>query len=371
MKGYRRLLYWVALPVRDRRWAAPLSALALGLGLFVGIAIGPGAAGTLATGGVKIVELPGFGSGGDELVAAQGGEEPGRTPVAKDRPAPETSSLGSFGSTAFAPLSSEESLAPEPVPDDPEEEAAPEAPAPEEEPEAEEEALAGVVVRANKPAGSYVIAEEGGALSAVHAPTAPRPGTEVEVPIEPLANGTYAEGGKRMRVGNESETTISGTVTFVGADPLAPAYVVSKRGASILVHVHPASEGAELTLPPVGSLATVAVELEGRLVWQRHLETEGEPADFAEFAAIVKSVDLEAHQLALSADDVDESGQELLFQLPEGELTPPEVGSSVLAAATISEDKTLLLSELTSDEHRKGAEAEPLLHLFHTLDTGA
>jgi hypothetical protein len=370
MKGYRRLLYWVALPVRDRRWAAPLSALALGLGLF-GIAIGPGAAGTLATGGVKIVELPGFGGGGDEPVGAPGGEAPDQTPVAKPSIAPEPSSSGSFGSTAFAPLPLEEPLAPETLPSGPEEDAAPEAPTPEEEPEAEEEVLVGVVVHVNKAAGSYVVAEEGGAISAVHAPTAPRPGTEVEVPIEPLANGTYAEGGKRIRVGTGAETTISGTVTFVGADPLAPTYVVSKRGASILVHVHPAPEGAETTLPPLGSLATVAVELEERLAWQRHLETEGEPGDFAEFAAIVKGVDLEAHQLVLSADDVDESGQELHFQLPEGELTPPEVGSSVLTAATISEDKTLLLSELASDEHRKGAEAEPLLHLFHTLDTGA
>ena len=37
-----------ALVVTDRRWAAPLSAMALGFGLFVGVAIGPSAAGSLA-----------------------------------------------------------------------------------------------------------------------------------------------------------------------------------------------------------------------------------------------------------------------------------------------------------------------------------
>ena len=367
MKGYRRLLYWVALPVRDRRWAAPLSALALGLGLFVGIAIGPGAAGTLATGGVKIVELPGFGDGGEEPVAAVGGEASHPAKASKPVPAPEPSGSSSFGSAGFTPLPFEEPLATEPAPSGGEQEAEPEAPAAEEEPEAEEEILAGTVVHVNMAAGSYVVAEADGALSAVHAPTAPRTGTEVEVPIDPLTNGTYAEVGKRQRVATEAKTsvTVSGTVTFVSADPLAPVYVVSARGASILVHVHPEPEGTETALPPVGSLAKVAVELEEKLVWQRHLEAEGEPAEFAEFAGIVKRVDLEAHQLVLSADDVDEGGQELLFQLPEGELTPPEIGSSVLAAATIAEDKTLL-SELTSDEHRKGAEAEPLLHLFHT-----
>ena len=35
-------LRWAALPIIDRRWTAPLSAIALGFGLFVGVAIGPG-----------------------------------------------------------------------------------------------------------------------------------------------------------------------------------------------------------------------------------------------------------------------------------------------------------------------------------------
>ena len=57
-RGYRRLLRWAALPVTNRRWAAPLAALALGFGLFAGVAIGPGATGTLATGAPQVIELP-------------------------------------------------------------------------------------------------------------------------------------------------------------------------------------------------------------------------------------------------------------------------------------------------------------------------
>lgn len=368
MKGYRRLLYWVALPVRDRRWAAPLSALALGLGLFVGIAIGPGAAGTLATNGVKIVELPGFGDGAETTAEAPVPQHAARGP--KPAPAPEAASPESFGASGFTPLPLEEP-APVEVPSAPAEEAEEEEPTPEKGQEDEGEVLTGTVIHLNKPAGSYVVAEEGGALSAIHAPTAPRLGTEVELAFSPLANGTYAESGERMRLATVTESTISGTVTFVSADPLAPAYVVSKRGASVLVHVRPDPSGAEALPPQQGTSVTVAVEIEGKSLWQQHLEVEGEPADFLEIAGVVKAVDLEAHQLLLSADDSEESGQELLLRLPEGELTPPEVGSSVLAAASIEEDGTLLLSELTSDEHRKGAEAEPLLHLFHTLDTGA
>ena len=38
-------LRWAALPMIDRRWTAPMSAVALGFGLFVGVAIGPGTRG--------------------------------------------------------------------------------------------------------------------------------------------------------------------------------------------------------------------------------------------------------------------------------------------------------------------------------------
>jgi hypothetical protein len=67
-----KLLYWAALPVRDRRWAAPLSAVALGFGLFAGVAIGPGATGTFGTGVAQIIEIPSFGGGED--TADEGGE---------------------------------------------------------------------------------------------------------------------------------------------------------------------------------------------------------------------------------------------------------------------------------------------------------
>jgi hypothetical protein len=70
----RVLLRWGALPVTDRRWAAPLAAIALGFGLFAGVAIGPGAAGTFATGAAQIIEIPRF-SGGDD--AGEEGDEGG------------------------------------------------------------------------------------------------------------------------------------------------------------------------------------------------------------------------------------------------------------------------------------------------------
>jgi hypothetical protein len=386
MTGYRRLLYWAALPVRDRRWAAPLSALALGLGLFVGIAIGPGAAGTLATSGVKIVELPGFG-GRAEPLASGGGDEGSPTGAAANpEPEPAASSSSSFSPGPLESLSTEETTEP-PTP-----EGGGEAPpeknptAPEKELETADESVAGIVVHVNRAAGSYVVAETGGNLSAVHAPTAPRPGTEVEAPVRLLANETFAEAGQRLRVGTEKRATVSGVVTFVGEDPLDPVYVISRRGASMLVHVPPDPGGALPEPPELGALATVAVEIEKTepapeptenplppfVLRQRHLEVDGAPLTAVEFAGIVATVDPEAHEVLLSADDVRESGRDIALQAPEEfDLTQLEIGSSVLVTATIEADGRLVLSELTSDEHRKGAEDRPLLHLFHNLDTRA
>src|SRR6476659_4910832 len=242
MKGYRRLLYWAALPVRDRLWAAPLSALALGLGLFVGIAIGPGAAGTLATGGVKIVELPGFGGGEEPTASGAGDAAPRATAAASPGSEPAPSASSSFSSGSFAPLPVEETSEAS-VPEAEAAQPEAEAPAPEEEPVEEGESVSGVVVHVNRAAGSYVVAEAGGSLSAVHAPTAPRPGTEVEAPVSLLANETFAEAGKRIRTGVRARATLTGIVTFVGDDPLDPACTVSSRRASLLVHLSPDPTG--------------------------------------------------------------------------------------------------------------------------------
>ena len=51
-------LRWAALPVIDRRWTAPMAAIALGFGLFVGVAIGPGTQGSLGTTKPMVVQVP-------------------------------------------------------------------------------------------------------------------------------------------------------------------------------------------------------------------------------------------------------------------------------------------------------------------------
>jgi hypothetical protein len=258
-EGYRRLLRWAALPVTDRRWAAPLSAVALGFGLFVGVAIGPGAAGTFATGAAQVIELPSLIAGTGSSKHDDEGEGPSTASPAV------AASAGGGGSisteSALPPLAPSE-LESEPS-EAPEATSPPaESPAKEEEPEPEKETLAGVVLHVNPAAGSYTIAEPGGSLDVLHAGKPPQPGTKVSVPVRLLANGTFAEAGKRSESGERDRTTFSGVVTYVDPTPTAPAYTVSRRGVSVLVRVHPDPTGAAPTLPALGAFAKVAVDIE-------------------------------------------------------------------------------------------------------------
>lgn len=350
-EGYRRLLRWAALPVTSKRWAAPLAAIALGFGIFAGVAIGPGAAGTLATAPYQLIEMPSpasSGSGGEEGAEGEeesfagGGEEAGGF-------AEEESSLPAFVPVEEATIEPEAESTTEKAPAPPHEEAEAE------EPEGQE--LAGTVVHVNPAAGSYTVAEAGGLMSAIHAGELPPAGAKIEVPIRALANGTLAEGGKRLKVKTTRATELAGIVTFVGADPLAPTYTVSNKGTSALVHVTPDPSGALPEMPALGAYVTVKAGLEAGRLTQTQLGGGGAPFTHVELEGIVGSVDLEKAQLLLSADDVRESGLDITLAVPpEIDVSSLPVGESVLASADIAADGSLALTGLASDERLKGAE---------------
>lgn len=389
--GYRRLLRWAALPVTDRRWAAPLTAVALGFGLFAGVAIGPGATGTLATAPYQLIEMPSLGGGADD------GEDESPPEAAAPQPG------GSFGGgeeespSTFTPIVPVE----EPLETGGEEESPSHHVAEEKAPsQPEKQELAGTVVHVNPAASSYTVAETGGVMSAVHAGKLPPLGTAVEVPIKTLANGTLAEAGKRKKTGSKKGATLAGIVTFVDADPAAPAYTVSNKGTSLLVKVHPDPTGAAPLLPALGAYASVSVEIEALevppqepatvlpetaptseapaaptpscvpspaqepvavepkgVLWQSRISGGGAPFTHGDFEGIVTAVCLETAQTLISADDLREAGQDLIFVVPpEIDATELTVGDSVLAAADIAADGTLTLTGLASDERLKGAD---------------
>ncbi|HEY5976401.1 MAG TPA: hypothetical protein VIT85_00980 [Solirubrobacterales bacterium] len=380
----RKLMRWAALPLTSRRWAAPLSALALGFGLFVGVAISPNTAGTLAT-GAQMIELP-------SLLADEGGVVPVDAGLAA--PATEPEAPSSLATAPFAgPASIEE--APETVapdtPDQAREEPTGE-PAEEEEEEPESAELAGTVVHVNPAAGSYTVVEAGGAMTAVHSSKLPQPGTGVEAPIEALANGTLSESGKRRSGKSARKATLTGVVSFVDSTPAAPAYTVSNLGVSVLVRVPPDPSGVLPTLPLLGSYATVDVRIEAAaaaappmppaaeaadppacapdpellanppqppttVLWETAASAAGAPFPSSAVAGILTGVCPETSQVLISADDVRAAGRDLLLTVPPSvKLTELEVGESVIANAAFEEDGTLALTGIASDEQAKRAD---------------
>jgi hypothetical protein len=354
-KGWRRLLGWATLPVTSKRWAAPLAALALGFGIFAGVAIGPSAAGSLAT-APYLIEMPNpasSDSGGEEEAEEEFEAEGGGETASFGE-----EEVGGFEEEAsFAPVVEEETFEPEeetPVEKMPaqlNEENAEKS----EEPEAEE--LAGTVVHVNSMAGSYTVAETGGLMSAVHAGRLPTAGAKIEVPIRALANGTLAEAGKRVKTKTTKAAELAGIVSFVNADPLAPAYTVSNKGTSALVHVTPDPGGALPELPVPGAYITVKATIEAGRLTQTQLSGGGAPFTHVELEGIVGAVEADPAHLLLSADDIRESGLDLTLNIPAGiNATKLAIGDSVLASADVGPDGSLTLTGLASDERLKGAE---------------
>ncbi|MGB7684718.1 MAG: hypothetical protein WBL45_02950 [Solirubrobacterales bacterium] len=374
-----KILRSVSLVITDRRWSPTLAAMALGFGLFLGVAIGPGASGTFATPSGQIV-----------AVAPSSSEAPAEESSAANEPEP-------FTEPESEPFETEESFEPyypeteypvEPAPEKPVEEAPPNEEPEEEEPEGQ--LLEGTVVHANPAAGSYTMAIAGGELVSIHAPKLPPPGTKLKVEGNPLANNTFGE-ASRERSGGSRRAEFRGVVTFVDPDPLGPSYTVSGRGSSILVHAAP---GTEAQLPALGAYATVSAQIEkpasteaqplvpptdpaappiaptcaadpalkpppepAMIAAQRSLEVEPEPATYLDLAGILTAICPTTGQIAISADDLRESGKDLVLSLP-GRLktTGFELGDSIVATATIGEDGTLTLAGLASDERTQGAE---------------
>jgi hypothetical protein len=387
-----RILRSFALVVTDRRWAAPLSAMALGFGIFVGVAVGPEAAGTMA-GPPLIVRLP---APAEEPVEAETGGG-GESPVLAG-PASEGGSGGE--PIAALPAPPAPAPAPEKAP------AAKEKPAPEpreaeeEEEEVEETIpLEGAVVHDNPAAGSYAIAIKGGELISIHAAKLPEPGTKLKLAAARLENGTFEAAERPKTLGKTASVSFRGIVTYVDSDPAAPAYTVSGRGSSILVRVRPDPSGAAPSLPALYSYATVTASVEkasaasalpvpappateaagttapaptcapepGQAplksfqptvdLWQQKIESEAEPATYLDLAGMIAAVCPATDQILLSADDTRASGQDLSLKVgPKIDAAKLRVGESFLATATVEPDGSLTLAGVASDEQIKGAD---------------
>jgi hypothetical protein len=381
-------LRWAALPIIDRRWTAPMSAVALGFGLFVGVAIGPGTQGTLGTTKPMVIRVPapaapqvvaappaspgGHGGGSDQPLSGGGGGgqqppdsppvfgSPGTTPpldsVAPPPVTPPTTTTG--GTTTDEQSDTDDSASDSTT------------------------VLTGTVVHRNPEAVSYTIAADDGGLSAIHSHNAPSPGEEVEVDARQLTNGTYVEQGNRRERGSRGRVAFSGTVSF--SDPVTGVYTVSAPGVSLLVR-----GGIQRNPPEVGKL----VEVEARIasnpeplpvsdpgqdgcgkppalpkppkvaLEQVGLKVTGDGRQTTtDVEGIVEGVCRNSHQLIVSADDVRESGHDISLGVPAefriGALKPGQV---LKLGAEIGDAGALTLSSVAGDEGTDGAEDADLV----------
>ena len=257
---------WAALPVIDRRWTAPLSAIALGFGLFVGVAIGPGTQGSLGTTRPVMVQVPDPDAqttvaaaspspgGGSHLPGTgQGGHSKPDSPFD-----PPTSSSPPIDSSSFPPVGT--------TPTTPSFPTTPTTTIPPvdntggttttDQTQTGDETsttttFTGTVVHLNPKAGSYTLAADG-ELIAIHSGHLPDIGETLEVDTLTLANGTYGEDGDRQQSGKRGRASLGGVVTF--RDPRTGIFTLSATGASVLVR-----GGAQRTPPPLGKRADVEV----------------------------------------------------------------------------------------------------------------
>jgi hypothetical protein len=376
-------LRWAALPITDRRWTAPLSAVAVGMGLFIGVAIGPSTSTTLGTPAqpaptiaqVATTTTPAAEAAPAAPIESQGPAKQAATSPALPAPEPAPSSsvpalpvtpsvpAPSFptGAAATPPPAESRTGSTTTESDD----AATAEPAVTE--------LAGTVIHVNPLAKSYALAG-GGEMNAVHTRDLPDPGTKLDVRVRTLANGTYAEDGPRHKHGSKGTAKFGGVVTYV--DDRAGVYTVSARGASVLVHL-PGGAGPNAKLPSVGADVTVegavgetpdSEEAQVRArdcakgtdprrppettVRQISLDVDADFVDSAELSGVVQGACDAPRRLVISADGIDEAVADLSLRVSDDEIRLHDLkpGDVLAATASIDErDETLELTAMAPD----------------------
>jgi hypothetical protein len=205
--------------------------------------------------------------------------------------------------------------------------------------------LRGVVVHANKRAHSLVIANARGRLRAVHVARMIAPAFTVTLSVRRLRNGTLA--ANKVRTGHRApKVRMRGRVTYVYR--ARSAFVLSARGASLIVHVHRratvASAATEATsdgLPALGSEVTVGGTI-GRSgdITADSVQNDGQHNNHADLEGVILSIDDVARTITISADDNDElSHASILVHIPSTfDLSSYKVGEVLLLVATLNAD---------------------------------
>lgn len=204
-------------------------------------------------------------------------------------------------------------------------------------------AIRGTVVHQSPRSHSFVVADAHGGLTAIHAARSPKVGRRVVVQASRLRNGTYNAARTRV-AGVARRARLRGTVTY--ADRGRRAFVLSTRGASLLVHAGGRRRGrarAADALPAVGANVTVSATLgaQGDVVAQQ-VSNEGAAHGTVDLEGTVRSIDEGAGTLTLSADDAEETGAaSITVHVPDTfDLSAYSVGDELELTATLNADGT-------------------------------
>jgi hypothetical protein len=223
--------------------------------------------------------------------------------------------------------------------------------------------LKGTVVHANKRAHSVVIADSRGRLDAVHVLRMIAPGQTVALSIRKLRDGTFA--GSKVRTGRRvHRTRLRGRVTYVNQQ--MGVFVVSARGASLLVHKHRRAKLAALAasaasdgLPAVGTEVTVSgtIDHQGDLIAES-VNNDGQHSNYADLEGVILSVDTAARTVTISADDNDElAGASIVVHLPMTfNISSYQVGQVLEVVATLNPDGSYTAVETSDDDSAEQAD---------------
>jgi hypothetical protein len=333
------------LPVPNPRQMGVLVLLALSVGVVTGRALDTGTA------------------SGSPVVMAKA------PPPKQDTAAPKTSTASlapPTGNVAPEPAADTPAPAPAPAPAPSQPAAEPSAPANDEPTDIEPtqptgndndnqdgntKQVSGTVVLANAPAHGYVLATDDGDLIEVHAKKKlPDARALLDADVVDLDNGTVKE-DKRTSEGSNETAKLRGTVTYVAADKLS--YVVSARGASLLIH-----SAASRTLPALLDLATVEVHFndDDQLV-EDSLETEGKATGAIDLHGAVQALDDQTRVLTLPADDLRALELDVSVTIPADlDIDGLAAGQVIAATATVAADGSYTLESWRRDDDARRAD---------------
>jgi hypothetical protein len=261
--------------------------------------------------------------------------------------------------------------------------------------------LSGVVAAVDSAAQGFALVDRRGRLFAIHADTTPKVGKLVKVSRRKLANGTIeALRVVETKTARATKLGLEGVVTFV--DPANRRYAISSHGASILVAASaqppaaPASDASPASLldsvistllgkPPTATPA-VSAPAPGPIPTLGHRlrielaipsgTTAAAPAPAAiglaelartdrgaakpplELAGVISAIDTVARKLTVSSDGpgTTNGGAIVLVAPTSVDLTKLATGLAIVAHATVAADGTYTATGVASDSGATAAD---------------